>query len=135
LRCTGSYRLYPAAVDGCIDNIEAVESDRTSKVTGADQVNLMGLVGKKGRELRIFLAFWDISSSPPVGQFSAAQDTANGAEGGKWLDLHVNQFPSDGLIAAEEALVVQAQSNHLHDLFDVRRGATGTGKGSPRLVL
>jgi hypothetical protein len=41
----------------------------------------------------------------------------------------------DGLIAAEESLVVQVQSNHLHDLFDLRKGTVGTEKRSPRPIF
>ena len=135
LCCTGGHRLHPATVDRRIDNTEAVESDGASKVVGADQFNLMGLVTQKGREPGTFLPFLDISPSSPMGQFATVQDTANGGEGGKQLDSHINQFPSDGLIAAEEALVLQAQSNRLHDFLNLRRAAVGTGKRSPRLVL
>ena len=72
LRCFGGHRLYPAPVDRGIDGMQAVEPDRAGKVTGADQINLMGLVGQKRRELGIFLALWGISSGPPMGQFAAA---------------------------------------------------------------
>jgi hypothetical protein len=50
------------------------------------------------------------------------------------LDFHIDQLPLDDLIAAEVALVVQAQSNHLHDLFDLCRGAVWAGKRAPRLT-
>src|SRR4030042_833892 len=77
LRCTGGYRLYPAAVDRDIDSMQAVEPDRAGKVARADQINLMGLIGQKRRKLGIFLALWSISSGPPMGQFAAGQDTDN----------------------------------------------------------
>jgi hypothetical protein len=95
----------------------------------------MGLIRQKRWKLGIFLALWDISSGPPMGQFAAAQDTANGAEGGKWLGFDIDHFPLDGLIAAEESLVVQVQSNHFHDLFDLRRSAEGAGKRPSRPIF
>ena len=67
LRCTGRHRLNPTPVDGDIDGMQAVELDRAGKITGADQVNLMGLVGRDRRKLGIFLALRDISSGPPMG--------------------------------------------------------------------
>jgi hypothetical protein len=70
-----------------------------------------------------------------MGQFPAAQDTANGAEGGKRLDFHINHLPLDGLIAVEESLVLQVQSNHLHDFFNLRRGAEGAGKRPSRPIF
>ena len=45
LRCTGWDRLYPAPVDCGIDGMQTVETDRAGKVTRADHINLMGLVG------------------------------------------------------------------------------------------
>ena len=51
------------------------------------------------------------------------------------MDFHVVHLPLDGLIAAEESLVVQVQPNHLHDLLDLRRRAAGAGKRSPRLIF
>ena len=48
---------------------------------------------------------------------------------------HVAQFPLDGLIAAEEALVVQAQPDHLHNRFDLDRRAGRTAERLTRLIV
>jgi hypothetical protein len=95
----------------------------------------MGLIGQKRWKFGISFALWDVSSGSPMGQFTASQDTANGAEGGKRLDFHVDHLPLDGLIAAEESLVVQVQSNHLDDLFDLRSSAEGAIKRPSRLIF
>jgi len=44
----GGHRLYTAAVDCRIDGIQAVEPDRAGKITGADQIYLMGLIRQSG---------------------------------------------------------------------------------------
>ena len=62
--------------------MEAVEADRAGKVAGADQIDLMGLIGEVGREGRIFLALRYISSRSPMRQLAAAQDPADRAERG-----------------------------------------------------
>jgi hypothetical protein len=72
LRRFGGQRLYPAPVDRGIDGMKPVEPGGAGKITGADQINLMGLVGQKRWELGIFLALRDISSGPPMGQFAFA---------------------------------------------------------------
>jgi hypothetical protein len=72
LGCLGGHGLYSAPVNCGIDGIQTVEPDRASQVTGADQINLMGLVGRKPWEIWIFLALWDVSSGPTMRQFPAA---------------------------------------------------------------
>src|SRR5512139_1100598 len=113
LRCTGRHRLYPAPVDRCIDGMQAIALDRTSTITGADQINLMGLIGCLRWKLRIFFALWLIPPGPPMSQFVPPKDTADRAERRNWLDLHVDQLPLDSLVAAEAIIVVQVQPNHL----------------------
>jgi hypothetical protein len=64
-----------------------------------------------------------------MSQFPALEDTADRAERGKRLNFHISQPPSDGLITAEVTLVIQVQSNQLHDLFNLRRGAVRLESG------
>ena len=101
--------------------MQAVEPDRTGKVTRADHINLMGLIGQERRKLGILLALRCISSGSPVSQFTAMQNATNGANAGQRLNVHVLHLPLDGLTSAEEPLVVQVQSYQLDDLFDLRR--------------
>jgi len=128
-------RLYSAPVDRGIDGMKTVEPDGAGKVTGTDQINLMGLIGQKRRKLGIFLALGLIPPGPPMSQFAPPQDTADRAKGGNGLNLHVDQFPLNGLVSAETIIVVQVQPNHFHDLFYLGRGAVGTGERSPRLIV
>ena len=72
LRRFGEQWLYPAPVDRGIDGMKAVEPEGAGKVTGADQINLVGLVGQKRWKLGIFLALRAIPSGPPMGQFASA---------------------------------------------------------------
>src|SRR5512139_2482928 len=46
LRCFGGHGFYAAPVHCGIDGIQAVEPDRAGKITRADQIDLMGLVGQ-----------------------------------------------------------------------------------------
>ena len=107
--------------------MQAVELYRTGKVARTDHINLMGLVGQERWKLGILLALRCISSGSPMSQFTTPENTADRAEGGNRLNLHVDQLPLDSLIAAEKIIVVQVQSDQFHDLFNLSRSAVGAG--------
>ncbi len=90
----------------------------------------MGLIGQECRERGILFVFREISSSPPMGQFTAAQDTVNGTNGGRRLHVHVLHLPQDSLVSTEKIIIVQTSSQHFDDQFDFRRYAVRAYEGA-----
>lgn len=64
-------------------------------------------------------------------QVTAAQNAADGAERRNRQDFHLLHLILDGPIAAGEVLVIQTQSHHNDNLFNLRSSALGIAKGFP----
>ena len=83
----------------------------------------MALIGHQRRQGGIRFALRFVAPGTTMGQFAAAHNAADGAERGQRAHRHLVELPVDGLVAAEEPLVVETQSHHRDNIFDLRRGA------------
>ncbi|MPM98683.1 hypothetical protein SDC9_145871 [bioreactor metagenome] len=124
--------VQSAPRSGQIDHVETVEANRPLQVARSDEIRLMGVVDPGGRKSRIRRSLGGIAPRSSMRQFVPRENPVDGAERRQRRNAHVLQLPEDGLSAAEDLFVVEAETDKLHDLLDFIRRSVGAVFRTPR---
>ena len=91
----------------------------------------MSLVRQERWQLGIRRTLGFIFSCSPMGQIIPAQDPIYGSDGWQRLYTKLFHLQVNGLSATEQVLVVEIESNHLNDFFNLCRRAHGNTERPP----